>query len=575
MDARPGPILIYLLLIISALLAIACNLSGSGTMNQGLRVDTHKNSSSVSGVYQYASDMAGKSVLFSVNPEGQAEFHLAGDPDAPILTVDFSLQDLPFMAWEGATLDGLGALSAEDQRALDNLLDSDLAYALAMIPLDLACLGESTLTPQQLAALLFPLQMRFKYQIYDRAAASRSLGDLSACDFGEAQTEAEADGKPVMIMMTPAHPVPVVMGYFPFDASGAVESAQSNRNQAALACLDQANLPLTSPLGASPFTQPDGIVDDGPVDNEWGPCEAKCRGACGPDCTHNNCRFSIEERCEKNQDGQNSGFFSLVHVYDCGVHPACIKHDACYDECNRNYGCSSWGAAVCMHAGVSDPAAPWAAIFGWDVSCDRTTLNEEGVTNVTDWMQGYGPQPERRVYEYHDKEVAFEYDPITCPLQEEPTEEGPESENDQPRPQADAFIAGTYIGQDIEKPPDWDLVQAEFTIAITEEGVVSGTRVYSIRRESVGPNCSTIYESTHTTHFSGQIVTTEGIISVTTTTENVTDDSSCSWGSYKLKTYETVCDLSLITITGDQLEIVTKASDPGSACGAVFTASRQ
>ena len=563
---------ITLLLIASAcvLLVLACNLSGR--TSSGLSLNSRTDDGSVSGSYQYSSDMGSKAILFSVSPDGIAKFQVSDVTNE--LTIDFSMQDGPFISWQSTTLDGLGALSSEEERALNSLLDSDLAYALAMIPMDLACQGQDAIDPYQLAALLYPLQMRFKYQITDRAAAAASLGNLSECDFGEDQTNPEAAGKPAMILMSASNPVPVVMGYFPFDASGAVESKQSADNQAKLACLDPGGAPITSRLGVSPLTHNAWIIGDGPIESEWGPCEAKCRGACGPDCTHNNCSFKIEERCEKNQEGQNSGFFSLVHVYDCGVHPACVKHDACYDDCNRTHGCDTWAAAVCMHAGVTDPTAPWAAILGLNISCDRITLNEEDVTHVTDWMQGYGPQPERQVYEYHDKEVSFEYDPVTCPLQEVPTEEETEPVEEGIQPQDDLFIAGTYSGKDIDKPPDWDLVKSEFTITITDEGIVSGVRVYSIRKESVGPNCSTIYESTHTTHFSGQIVGPEGIISVTTTTENVTDDSSCSWGSYKLKTYESVCDLSLITISGDQLEIVTKASDGSSACGGVFTATR-
>jgi len=561
------------LIVTFVLLTLACNLSGSTTI--GLRLNSRAKDGSVSGIYQYSKDMDSKSIIFSVSADGKAEFQLEDEPSTPVLTVDFSTQKAPFMTWQGNNLDGLGGLSSKEKQLLDGLLDSELSYALAMIPMDLSCQGEEKFDTLQLAALLFPLQMRFKYQITDRANAAMSLTGLSVCDFGEEQTDKEMLGKPSMISITPSNPVPVVIGYFPFDEIGAVETANTDGNKAKLACLGVDSKPITSLLGFSTLSHTERGFDDEPIQNEWGPCEAKCRGSCGPDCTHNNCSFSIEERCEKNQEGQNSGFFSLVHVYDCGLHPACVKHDACYDDCNRKYGCETWAAAICMHAGVGDPTAPLATLFGLNISCDRITLNEEDPSNVKDWMRGYGPLPDKQVYEYHDKEVSFEYDPITCPLQEEQAEDEPESEEVEANPESDTFIAGRYLGEEIDTPPGWELVESTFFIDIADDGTVSGSRVHKIKKETVSTTCMTYYESSHTTSFSGQIVGTRGFITVTTETKNLKDDSGCSWGSYDLTTYENVCDQSLLTISGNNLEIVAKSSDENAACGGVFEAKKQ
>src|SRR5690606_18680651 len=94
-----------------------------------------------------------------------------------------------------------------------------------------------------------------------------------------------------------------------------------------------------------------------PIRDEFGPCQATCRGACGADCTTKNCKYESKERCEKDEFGNNTGLSSIIHSYTCGVHPACIAHDDCYDECNQRHGCGSWGAAYCRHGGYGDPTS--------------------------------------------------------------------------------------------------------------------------------------------------------------------------------------------------------------------------
>ena len=371
--------------------------------------------------------------------------------------------------------------------------------------------------------------------------------------------------------MSAANPVPVVMGFFPFDAAGAVESSPSETSQAGLACPNRTSNPVTINMATHPLTQNDRLIGDGPVDNEWGPCQAKCRGACGPDCTHNNCRFSIEERCEKNQEGQNSGFFSLVHIYDCGVHPACIKHDTCYDECNRTHGCGSWAAAVCMHAGVADPTVPWAAIFGLNISCDRTTLNEEDPFNVKDWMRGYGPQPERRVFEYTDKEVAFEYDPVSCPLPTEPeveveipTEEKATEEVINPVP------LGTYQGivtentweENVDRPGEKGrYTQNEVLITVAENGSVTGSVDYTYvsvpLEDNAGCTSTLTYEGRGA--FSGSLEGLQGAIQLDMTLYRTVTYTCDTRGDSD--TVEMVYPFS-VQIDGNQIEGTSTISFP-------------
>lgn len=135
--------------------------------------------------------------------------------------------------------------------------------------------------------------------------------------------------------------------------------------------------------------------------------------------------------------------------------------------------------------------------------------------------------------------------------------------------------AGTYIGVNPEPRGDWVLAEDKFIIEIAEDGIVSGTRVFVIKRDSVGPNCTVHFENGHTQTFSGYITGPNGLVTVTNESYDIWDDSGCSEGSYKKNNTDFVCDLSPITITGNQLEIVAKASDGNSLCGAVYQATKK
>ena len=589
MKNRKCHLILVLTIAGATMLGLACRLSSlnlSPSKSAGLGQITRAEDGQVSGGFQYPQEQGDETVQFSVSTDGLAGFWIEGAAEGDILTVDVSQKESAWMSWKGTQLDGFGALSIEEQAVLDDLLSSDLAYGLGLIPLDIACQEDGVVDPAQVAALLYPLQMRFKYQVTDRSETASLLASLSQCSYGDDETDLNQNTS--LIIMMPSSPVPVVFGYFPFDPEGAVEASTETSGAVRLAGLDIAL--LAKVIGRpSNITLP-GINPDEPepIRDQWGPCKAKCRGACGSDCTTSNCKLTVEDRCEKNQDGENDGFKSIVYIYDCGTHPGCIKHDACYDACNSYYGCGSFSAAFCKH-GELLISTPFEYLTESYISCDSEVVLEDGLSNSLAWMGGGGPQTSREIFEYSDPEYSYDYDPVSCPLGESAVEKEPfsepEEEQDAPdssshqdvetNPEIDTSIAGMYIGEQTETPPDWELVESEYFINIAEDGSVSGSRIFIIKKESVSPMCTTYYQSSYITSISGQIDGTSGIITVITNVDNLKDDSSCSYGSYNLKTYEIVCDQSELMITGDDLEIVTKSSDGDSLCGSVYRASKQ
>jgi hypothetical protein len=206
--------------------------------------------------------------------------------------------------------------------------------------------------------------------------------------------------RPSQVYMTPANPVPVVLGYFPFDAEGALEKTDSGLTGRGLASLIPLSAAGLEAVGFFPV-----------IRDQWGPCQAKCRGACGADCTSNNCKLSADYRCEEDEKGNNTGQISYLHIYDCGLHPACIKHDQCYDDCNQRYGCGTFRAAHCRHGGWND-----GMNLPENYYCDKHTVHEESFGNVKAWMDGFGPQPIRQVFVYTDEKFNRQNDLGNCPL---------------------------------------------------------------------------------------------------------------------------------------------------------------
>jgi len=323
MKKTSGPT-IYLLACASLLIivSLACNLPGNDDRN--LTLNSQAEDGSISGSYNSPEISGGHKVNFSVTLEGFATFHLEGAPDSETLTVDLRDEQTANLDWNGITLDGHGALTDEEQSALDDLMSSDLAGSLGMIPLDIGCRGEEAIDAKQAAALLVPLQMRYKYLVTDRWNETQDLITLSQCDYGVG----EADGQASFVLISRAAPIPVVFGYFPFDAEGAVEPSQASGMGLKTACL--AGSPALIAYGPIQFnllrSNPDNIT--AVLTNETGPCNALCRGACGADCEPNNCKSSKEQRCEKDEAGLNTGMVEQYLVYDCGMHQGCIDHDA-------------------------------------------------------------------------------------------------------------------------------------------------------------------------------------------------------------------------------------------------------
>lgn len=192
-----------------------------------------------------------------------------------------------------------------------------------------------------------------------------------------------------------------------------------------------------------------------------------------------------------------------------------------------------------------------------EVSRDRYVqlAGELGVTPQT-------PQyPESAVYEacYQDSKV------VKVRMSEGYREENEDDEKIEKAENSDNSVAGTYIGE-IETPPSWDRIQAEYVINVAEDGSVSGHKIHIYQTETDGPVCFRRHEVGHTVLFSGYISGNSGIVNVTSSSYNLRDDSDCKDGSVRNDVTEYVCDLSTITITGNELEIRVKSSDGNTYC---------
>ncbi len=486
-ENRFSRIRFFLFLLLLNLLILACNLPGREKTDgaPGLNLNPRSKDGTVSGTYAYTHDGTEVSLSFEASPDGKAAFRHSGSTGSDQLVVDISDEVSGGMQWSGISLDGFGELSPSERTALEDL-GSDLLTGISLIPLELGCLGEEAIDPHQLAALLFPLQMHYKYQVADRSAYTMELLSLSTCDYSRQLEEPSAGGS--AIYLSPANPIPVVIGYFPFDADGAAESPLSS-----LCGPGFAQLIPPSVGGSAELAQVSSLANDPPpvIRDQLGPCEARCRGACGPDCTLNNCRLSADYRCEVDDAGNNTGEISYLHIYDCGLHPACIKHDACYDECNRRYGCGTFRAAHCRHGGWNS-----GVNIPDDHYCDLHTVREESLSAVRGWVDGYGPQPVRQVFVYTDPGLGSVVDLENCPVDtEDPpaeiSEAGPDSE-----PPGDYFV-GDVISAYSGTAPVFDI-----TGSIVEIEVIDGMMSvaieytqYSTLREGEGL-CNVIFTTT-------------------------------------------------------------------------------
>lgn len=380
------------------------NTPFESTSGFNLQVDSQ--GEGLRGTYQELEDQSGPAIEFEVSPEGRAVIQTSLADPKNKLTVDLQDRENAVLEWNGVILDGQGPLTPGERDALEDLASSEVGQALGMIALEGSCGRDPQEDAREIAALVFPLQMQFKYLINERTEAARELIASTSCLGNSASGSQTSSQTPVLL--SPSMPVPVVPGYFPFDPEGAVEPAASLEPGAGLAC-------LTSPLGSgssSNRTNPSaGSSQDAEeiVINEYGPCEATCRGACGADCEPNNCTKTTEKRCLEGKDGVLTGYYEEVTSYECGMHQGCIEHDDCYDSCNQRLGCDTWAAAHCRHSWEGNLTN---FLFS-DSNCDQQAIALEGFGNPILWMYGYGPQPIRKTFQYIDP--IQKYDSAACP----------------------------------------------------------------------------------------------------------------------------------------------------------------
>lgn len=100
---------------------------------------------------------------------------------------------------------------------------------------------------------------------------------------------------------------------------------------------------------------------------------SQCRGACGIDCP-STCRAAPGTSTCLEWQTADCGWHAKVCSYtvrECGSHPGCVAHDACYDGCGGGL-----------------------AGFFCRRDCDATCVATHGAGNCTSWWGGNGPYVE-------------------------------------------------------------------------------------------------------------------------------------------------------------------------------------
>lgn len=252
-------------------------------------------------------------------------------------------------------IDGFGLLTAPELAALQELATGRMFDAIAFVPLDVACAAEE-IPPAVAQALLLPLQLVLKYGDLSRGTLAGQLATKSSCRF----LPEDDDSRPPLrhVLMSRSALLPYVFGFFPMDEEGAAPDEGDGQESSAL-------LPVKALIG---------------------PCNSKCRGACGPDCTLSNCTVKEEFFCQEDADGKPTGKEEQWKTYDCGIHPGCIFHDQCYDDCNAGRGCWSLRAAWCRHNTIT--------------GCDHTAAYNYGYKDGIDHVFGKGSFSGRADFPY-------------------------------------------------------------------------------------------------------------------------------------------------------------------------------
>ncbi|WP_295400921.1 DUF4214 domain-containing protein [uncultured Thiocystis sp.] len=376
------------------------------SVNGVLILDPIAADGSVQGHYRPAPGSGETMTGFSVSPSGKASFWPEDDPNASVLTAEVTSGLALSLDYAGVFFDGNGELTNEERSLLQAMFDGSMGDSLALIPLNVACKSAAMIDDKQLAALLAPWQLALKYFYADRTTQVLAATQLANCDFfGDGTSGKPNASASSHLIMSASCPFPVVFGYFPFDEIGAAESGAVESSRLDSAETYGSNTPLLP--GSSPEASGQistlaaltaNILDQALIDN-FGPCNAKCRGACGADCPMSNCGPPEDFwDCLLDEEGNNTGYKQRYDVYRCGTHPACITHDACYDYENAFWGCGSWMSAIRRHhVDWLTPDAPSATR-----SCDAKVVVTYGPDQASAWGFGLGPYTDERLFAYSD-----------------------------------------------------------------------------------------------------------------------------------------------------------------------------
>lgn len=246
------------------------------------------------------------------------------------------------VTWDGWVFRADGAIQPAALQSLVELGQRPEATELILYALELACTGTGPADLATWAALLLPWQLLVKH-VPDWVDPRPWLA-LAPCAL-----HGDPDAHALPFRTAPEDPLPWVPGFELLDA-----------------------------VGATPAPSPDATLQ--------GPCGARCRGACGPDCDPDACDTSVALECLTDGYGAPSGERQTLFRYTCGSHEGCRDHDACYDDCNAGWGCGGVSSWVCRRG--CDAACLATYCPGGQLGCECSS-----------WMVGWGPFDAALVFE--------------------------------------------------------------------------------------------------------------------------------------------------------------------------------
>ena len=262
----------------------------------------------ISGVHR----MVGSLLYFSGKAEGNEEAWVKFWTEDGTLELESRIASAQegWLVLAGRRIDGRGAIEDEAAELLDGLARSVVGEQLALTPLEAGCQVSAAKSAPLLAALVQPWQILYKH-------TGLLAADLSTLRLSKGCSYASPTPSRLMHLGS-MDPIAYVPGFQTLDAEG---------------------VPLQVITALS-----------------TAPCGAKCRGACGADCSSPLC------------DSGSSGC-----VYQCPTHSFCRWHDGCYDGCNGSFGCGSINAWLCRRG------------------CDEQCLQQYSATTCVEWANGFGP----------------------------------------------------------------------------------------------------------------------------------------------------------------------------------------